>query len=582
MQGFFGFVRSLGAARMAAMAAVTLTLVGFFSFLMIRMTTPQMVPLFTDLSLDDSASIIKDLDRQAVTYQLKNDGAIILVPNDKVAQLRMKLAESGLPKGGGVGYEIFDKSDALGSTTFVQNINHLRALEGELARTIRGLDRVQAARVHLVLPDRPLFSRDKIDPSASIVLKVRGSLEPQEVRAIRHLVATAVSGLKPERVSVIDETGKLLADGAAPADPLEAAGADERKAAYEKRLRDQVETIVSSIVGPGHARVEITADFDLNRITQTSDKFDPDSRVVRSSQTREETSATSDGKSAPVSVGNELPGSASGKPAGPAAPAAPADQNRKTEEIVNYEISRTTKTEVTEAGRVNRISAAVLVDGNYTKNDKGVVTYQPRAKEEIDRIAALVKSAIGFDPKRGDQVEVVNLRFAETAPVPISEPTGWMSYLQFTKDDIMRFAEQGVMVLLGLVVLLLVVRPLVRRVVTPDGAMAGGPAYVAGAAGTAGVAGAVGVPYVTAAQPSAASMMLSGAAAGHPSAASIAAMTGAQEAVAVSNRTSAMIDVAQVQGQVHAQSVEKVGELAEKNPTVAVSIVRNWLHEDVA
>ncbi len=580
MQGFFGFVKSLGAARMAAMAAVTLTLVGFFSFLMVRMTTPQMVPLFTDLSLDDSASIIKDLDRQAVTYQLKNDGAIIMVPKDKVAQLRMKLAESGLPKGGGVGYEIFDKSDALGSTTFVQNINHLRALEGELARTIRSLDRVQAARVHLVLPDRPLFSRDKIDPSASIVLKVRGSLEPQEVRAIRHLVATAVSGLKPERVSVIDETGRLLADGASPADPLEGAGADERKAAYEKRLRDQVETIVSSVVGPGHARVEITADFDLNRITQTFDKYDPDGRVVRSSQTREETSAASDGKSGPVSVGNELPGSAKAAGSGSSGP---SDQNRKTEEIVNYEISRTTKTEVTEAGRINRISAAVLVDGNYTKNDKGVVTYQPRAKEEIDRIAALVKSAIGFDAKRGDQVEVVNLRFAETAPVPISEPTGWMSYVQFTKDDIMRFAEQGVMVLLGLVVLLLVVRPLVRRIVTPEGAVAGVPGSVAAAAGTAGVAGAIGVPYVTAAAPSAASMaILSSAAVAAPNAATIAAMTGAQEAVAVSNRTSAMIDVAQVQGQVHAQSVEKVGELAEKNPTAAVSIIRNWLHEEVA
>ncbi len=465
MQGFFNFVKSLGAARMAAMAAVTLALIGFFSFLMIQMTTPQMVPLFTDLSAEDSASIIKDLERQAIAYQLKNDGAIVMVAKDNVARLRMKLAESGLPKGGGVGYEIFDKSDALGSTTFVQNINHLRALEGELARTIRGLDRVQAARVHLVLPDRPLFSRDKVDPSASIVLKVRGALEPQQVRAIRHLVATAVSGLKPERVSVIDETGKLLADGAAKTDPVEGAGADERKAAYEKRLREQVEAIVSSVVGPGRARVEITADFDLNRITQTSDKFDPDGRVVRSSQTREESSSTADEKSGPVSVGNELPG------AGKQANAASAnDQNRKTEEIVNYEISRTTKTEVTEAGRVNRISAAVLVDGNYTKNDKGAATYQPRSKEEIDRITALVRSAIGFDAKRGDQVEVVNLQFAETAAVPINEPTGWMSYLQFTKDDIMRFAEQGVMVVLGLVVLLMVVRPLVNRIVTPDGA----------------------------------------------------------------------------------------------------------------
>ena len=167
MQGFFDFVKSLGAARMAAMAAVTLALIGFFSFVMIQMTSPQMVPLFTDLSVEDSASIIKDLEQQAITYQLKNDGAIIMVPKDRVARLRMKLAESGLPKGGGVG---FDKTDALGATTFVQNINHLRALEGELSRTIRGIERVQAARVHLVLPERPLFSRDKIEASASTCL----------------------------------------------------------------------------------------------------------------------------------------------------------------------------------------------------------------------------------------------------------------------------------------------------------------------------------------------------------------------------------------------------------------------------
>ena len=572
MQGFFNFVRSLGAARMAAMAAVTLALIGFFSFLMIQMTTPQMVPLFTDLSVEDSASIVKDLERQAIAYQLKNDGAIVLVAKDNVARLRMKLAEGGLPKGGGVGYEIFDKSDALGSTTFVQNINHLRALEGELARTIRSLDRVQAVRVHLVLPDRPLFSRDKIEPTATIVLKVRGSLEPQQVRAIRHLVATAVSGLKPERVSVIDETGKLLADGAAQTDPLVGAGADERKAAYEKRLRDQVEAIVSSVVGPGHARVEITADFDVNRITQTSDKYDPDGRVVRSSQNREESSSTSEDKSgggAPVSVGNELPG-ATKQPNGSTS----GDQTRKTEEIVNYEISRTTKTEVTEAGRVNRVSAAVLVDGNYTKNAKGEVTYQPRTKEEIDRITALVRTAIGFDAKRGDQVEVVNLRFAETTPVPINEPTGWMSYVQFTKDDIMRIAEQGVMVLLGLVVLLLVVRPLVRRIVTPEGEMGDFAMTAAGAAGTAGVSAAMGV------RPAAGSAPPAHATAIPNSGAANISFVGAEEQVAISNRTAAMIDVAQVQGQVHAQSVQKVGELAEQNPHEAVAIIRSWLHQE--
>ena len=570
MQGFFDFMKSLGAARMAAMAAVTLALIGFFSFLMVQMTTPQMVPLFTDLSVDDSASIIKDLERQAVPYQIKSDGAIIMVPKDKVARLRMKLAESGLPKGGGVGYEIFDKTNSLGATTFVQNINHLRALEGELARTIRSIDRVQAARVHLVLPERPLFSRDKADASASIVLKVRGALEPQQVRAVRHLVASAVNGLKPERVSVIDETGKLLADGATPDNPFNGASSDERKLAYENRLRGEVETIVSSVVGPGHARVQINADFDVNRITQTSDKFDPDGRVLRSSQTREEQSATSDNKEGSVSVGTELPGG--NKPQQPADSGSRGDQSRKTEEIVNYEISRTTKTEVIEAGRVNRISAAVLVDGVYSKNDKGEVAYQPRPKEELDRIAALVRSAIGFDAKRGDQVEVVNLRFAETTPSPINEVTGWMSYLQFTKDDIMAAAEKGVMALLGLVVLFLVVRPLVRRVITPEGAQTSFAAAPAAA-----------VPAVTAEAAAAAGMMLPGVngnitSTGGPN----VSIVGGDEAVAISNRTSAMIDIAKVQGQVHAQSVQKVGELADKNPHEAVSIIRNWLHEDAA
>src|SRR5438309_3914401 len=227
------------------MAAVTVALVGFFGFLILRVTAPQMMPLFTELSLEDSAAIVKDLERQAIPYELKNDGVIVLAPKDRVPRLRMTLAENGLPKGGGVGYEIFDKSDALGATSFVQNINHLRALEGELARTIRSLDRVQAARVHLVLPERPLFSRETPEASASIVLKVRGRLEPQQVNAIRHLAASAVNGLKPERVSIVDETGRLLADGARGA---ERSGdtADDRQIAYERRLREQVEGIVSS------------------------------------------------------------------------------------------------------------------------------------------------------------------------------------------------------------------------------------------------------------------------------------------------------------------------------------------------
>jgi len=565
LQGFFDFVKSLGAARMAAMAAVTLALIGFFSFLMIRMTAPQMVPLFTDLSIDDSASIIKDLDRQGIPYTLKDNGAIIMVPTERVTRLRMTLAESGLPKGGGVGYEIFDKSDALGATSFIQNINRLRALEGELARTIRSLDRVESARVHLVMPERPLFSRDKVEATASIVLRVRGSLAAQEVRAVRHLVASAVKGLRPERVSVIDESGRLLADGAGDPNDLASVGADERKIAYENRLRREIEDIVTSVVGPGRARVQISADFDVNRITQTSDKFDPDSRVVRSSQIREEQSASGNSVGGQVSVGNELPGSDTPKQS---SLNTNNDQTRKTEEIVNYEISRTTKTEVIEAGRVNRISAAVLIDGLYEQNDKGELIYKPRPKEQLDRITALVRSAIGFDAKRGDQVEVVNLRFADTPPAMADEPTGWMRYLQFTKDDVMSAAEKGVMALLGLIVLFLVVRPLVRRIITPEGGD-----KRAQLAGAAGVAGALGVEE-PAQEGNGSNITTSGG----PN----VSIVGGDETVAISNRTSAMIDVAKVQGQVHAQSVTKVGELAENNPHEAVAIIRSWLHEDAA
>lgn len=529
-----------------AMIAVTAALLGFFGFVIMRVTTPQMTTLFTDLSPEDSSGIIKDLDRQAIPYELRNDGAVIMVPKDKVTRLRMKLAESGLPKGGGVGYEIFDKSDALGATSFVQNINHLRALEGELSRTIRGIDRIQAARVHLVLPEKPLFSRETPEPSASIVVRVRGTLDAQQVRAIRHVVASAVNGMKPTRVSIVDEAGQLLADGAT--GDNDAAVGDERRAAFERRMRNQVEAIVSSVVGAGRARVQLSADFDYNKVTQTSDRFDPEGRVLRSSQSREESTATAD-NNGQVTVANELPGAQQQNNT----QAAPRDQSKKTEETNNYEISRTTKTEVTEAGRVNRISVAVLVDGIYGKNEKGELVYQDRAKEQLDRIAALVRSAIGFDQKRGDQVEVVNLKFADApAAAPLNEPTGLMGMIQFTKDDIMYVIELGVMMLLGLVVLFMVIRPLVKRILAADpnalpAPAAATPALLDSAPGA--VATAVGSPA-----PQAQAMITGG-----PS--------------------NALIDVAHVQGQVHAQSVHRVGELAERNPSETVSIIRQWLSE---
>jgi flagellar M-ring protein FliF len=325
----------------------------------------------------------------------------------------------------------------------------------------------------------------------------------------------------------------LLADGAS--GDAENAVADERRAGFEKRLRNQVEAIVSSVVGAGRARVQLSADFDYNKITQTSDRFDPEGRVLRSTQTREESSVTAD-NSGQVTVNNELPGNQTRDTT-----TAGRDQSKKTEETNNYEISRTTKTEVTEAGRVNRISVAVLVDGSYAKNEKGEMVYQERGKEQLDRIAALVRSAIGFDQKRGDQVEVVNLKFAEAPLVPaVAEPPGLLGMLQFTKDDVMYVIELGMMMLLSLVVLFMVIRPLVKRILaseefgslTNDGSV---PALTAG---------------------------------------------DAQAGQSLSPSTTAqLIDVAQVQGQVHAQSVHRVGELAERNPNETATIIRQWLTE---
>ena len=263
--------------------------------------------------------------------------------------------------------------------------------------------------------------------------------------------------------------------------------------------------------------------------------------MLRSSQTREESSATAD-NNGQVTVNNELPGNQQNTNA-----AVARDQSKKSEETSNYEISRTTKTEVTEAGRVNRISVAVLVDGSYGKNEKGELVYKERGKDELDRIAALVRSAIGFDQKRGDQVEVVNLKFAEAPAVPaISEPTGLLGMVQFTKDDVMYIIELGVMMLLGLVVMFMVVRPMVKKILAAEeiAALTGRslPA-LEDASARPGPTGQALVPGSAAAQ---------------------------------------WLDVAQVQGQVHAQSVHRVGELAERNPNETAAIVRQWLSETPA
>ncbi|MCJ2062892.1 flagellar M-ring protein FliF [Methylobacterium sp. J-088] len=545
MKPVLDLVTKLGPARIAAMAAVTLTLIGFFAFIILRVSRPDMGVLFSDLSMQDSASVVRDLDSRGIRYETRGEaGQTILAPRGDLAKLRMDLAGKGLPTQAGVGYEIFDKGDAFSSTNFVQNVNHLRALEGELARSIRAIGRVQAARVHLVLPERRLFERDRESPSAAIVLKLMGDLDAGQVRAIRHLVASAVEGLKPERVSIVDERGRLLADGARDAEADVAGGYEDRQVGLERRLRGQIEDVVAGIVGPGRVRVQVNAELDHNRTESRSETFDPESRVVRSAQTRTESSQTSnaDGQ---VSVGNELPGANATDKA-----PAPKDATNKNEETTNYEISRVTKTEIAEGGRIKRLSVAVVVDGVYAPTADGKQTYSPRAPAEIERITALVRSAVGFDKARGDQIEVVNLRFAEAPSLPqFSEPTLIQSLLAPTKEDVLRMAELAVLALLTLIVLLTVVRPLLRQVLAPvpappSLAAAGGMGIAADAAAVAGPAG------------------------------------GTITMIDRDNPTARLMEFAKINGQVQAETVQRVVDMVRASPAETVEVLRGWIQEE--
>jgi flagellar M-ring protein FliF len=449
--------RRFGIVRLGAMALVTLSLMTYFGYVIFKASQPSLSVLYSELAPEDSSAISRELDAKAIAYELRDDGRVILVSKTDIAKLRLDLASKGIPSGGTVGYEIFDKTDSFSTTGFVQSINQVRALEGEIARSIRTIGAVQSARVHLVIPERKLFERDRQPPRASIALKIRGDLSAQQVNAIRRLVASAVDGLKPENVSIIDEQGRLLADGTA-GEPGSSVAMEEKQLGLEKRMKAQIEEIVASVVGQGRARVQISAELDPSRVQTVAETYDPDSRVVRSTQNRNESATTTEVKDGAVSVANELPGANS-------ANTNQKDASGKNEEIVNYEISKTTRTEVSEGGKVRRMSVAVLVDGTYEKGANGEATYQPRPQADLDRIAALVKSGIGYDAKRGDQIEIVNLRFAappETLADPT--PTAWYDLSHF---DIGRLFELGVLAGLSLMITLFVGRPLVKAMALP-------------------------------------------------------------------------------------------------------------------
>ncbi len=433
MNGLLNTLRNLGLVRLGALVLVAALSVGFFGFITQRISQPGMALLYGALDAKDSGELVAKLEAMNIPYQLKGDGSSISVPIDQVARLRMLLATDGLPHGGTVGYEIFDKSDAFGTSSFVENVNQVRALEGELSRTISSINLVESARVHLVLPRREIFTRDRQMPSASIVVKLRGAerLQPQQVAAIQHLVASAVPDLTPTRVSVVDTDGNLLARGDGDSTTASPSNAEEMRVNYENRISRKLEELLDRTVGPGKSRVDVHVDMDFDRITTNSESYDPNGQVVRSTQTTTEANNSTEGKEAQpqsVSVTNGLPNAQT-------AAAGPASSNRTqgshNQETVNYEITKTVRSQVRDGGQVTRQSVAVLIDGNYSAGQDGKKAYQQRTPDEIKALTTLVRSAIGYDEKRGDSVDVVNLQFAPAADEPAASaaphPPSWGS-----------------------------------------------------------------------------------------------------------------------------------------------------------
>ena len=542
------FFKAVGAARFGVMAGVAAVLTAFFLYIAGALTEAPKTILFSGLESRDAAAVTGKLDSMAVKYDVK-DGGTILVPADQVTKLRMALAQDNLPAAG-VGYEIFDKSDAFGTTAFVQNINHLRALEGELARSIQSIEGVAGARVHLVIPERQVFARNDQTPSASVVLKTRGRLDRGQVQAVQHMVAAAVASLSAERVAIVDDRGNLLAGGDAKGGPNALArNQDEETTNYENNLRSRIESIVGSVVGAGRVQVQVTANIDYNHIQTTSETFDPDSKVVRSTQTVERNASDSNGGGAAVSVANALPGGAA---------TGGGDANRNTsgstEETTNYEISKKVTTQTVDGGTVKKLSVAVVVDGTVT--GEGAGTYTARTAAEMAQITALVRSAMGFDEARGDQVQVTNMPFARMNVEQGTEPPAPL--LGLDAGYWFKIIEAAILCITALLIGLFVAKPLINRMFAAQGASVSGGTIAL--AGVSPVAGALPSPAMASAEAA-------------PSA------TGAPAALPAPGQPN--IDISRIDGQVRDSSIKKVGEVVTAHPEEALAIIRTWLHQPV-
>lgn len=535
MSNFIQSIKNMSAGRLIALAAVVLFLISFFVYLATQLNSTSYSVLYTDLELEDAKQIVERLESSNVKYKLAKNGTEILVPTDVVNKMRVDTAELALAsKGSNVGYELFDNTDALGSTNFVQNVNLVRALEGELARSVRSVDNIKSARVHLVLPKREMFSKEEQKPSASVVIRtISGPLSEQSVSAIQKLIAASVPKLSVKDVAIVDSSGNLLTEEKNKK-ILDINRNEEIHRELEQQMTERLQLLLDKSLGLGKARAQVYLEMDFDQVVTNEEIYDPDGQVVRSEASSSGTSATTD-QNAPVTVAQNIPNGDNvleGEGS--------YTQSTNDESTVNYEISKIVRNKIKNNGTVSRMTAAVIVDGVYERDSQGKLVYRPRTEDEMRKLSDLVKSAVGYNPDRGDMVEVKNLQFAREDLIPekIEEPL----ILGFTKAEVIRIAEGIGVALVAILVILLVIRPLINNAF--DVSNKGSDIRLLGE-------------------------------------------NAEEDNLLLSNflneetdTQTEMINLNKIDGRVKASSVKKINDIVEKNPDAAVNIIRGWLYQN--
>ena len=448
-----GQIKAMPAGKKTALLGVIILSITAIVLLNVWIQKADYQVLYSGLSEEDAGRIVQELKDKKIPYQLGTTGAV-LVPSDKVYDLRLQLASQGLPQGGGVGFEIFDNT-SFTTSEFVQKLNYRRALEGELARTIKSMSGIQKGRVHLVIPDKSVFafqeSQSKTSAAVFITLQNGRKLDRSEVESIVHLVASSVEDLGPDNITVIDNKGNLLTKPVGDSIMALTGTQTEYQRNFEQNLISQVVSILEPVVGRGKVNARVSADFDFTRSERTEERYDPEGVVVRSEQKSTE-KTTSGG-------GGGVPGVASNLPGGATQPSASLlGQSQKQEEMINYETSKTVTRVVESPVNLKRLTVALLIDG-ILPSQKGTTEnadkYTVRSEDDLRYYEDIVKKTIGFSGERGDEISVNIMPFKEmeSADTQVEEK----NYMPVV-ITILKYIVPGIVVL---VFFLMVVRPLV-------------------------------------------------------------------------------------------------------------------------